>query len=309
MPVCVDNFAPETPESSPVVDNFSLETSDLSPVVDSSHSTSHGSPSVVDNLSSGERKRLELILQIQKLHNDGYSSRKIAKLLCIARGTARKYISGDPQTLCRSNMAGALEKYHNYIIQNIKEGQTQSSIADGLVSLGYQGTLTNARRYVYDTAKRYGLELCKYKNASSVSDGTICKRRKADYVSRKGIFNHLWLGIELSTMHYKYLWENNPVLRELELCIRHFREIFLKRNMPMLYLFIERYKESSIKEIASFAAGLKKDIDAVENAVASPMSNGYVEGTNSKVKTIKKTMYGRCGVKLLRAKLLYRPII
>jgi transposase len=63
---------------------------------------------------------------------------------------------------------------------------------------------------------------------------------------------------------------------------------------------------SSIKEIASFAKGLEKDIDAVENAVASSLSNGFVEGTNSKVKTIKKAMYGRCGKLLLSAKLMYK---
>ena len=75
----------------------------------------------------------------------------------------------------------------------------------------------------------------------------------------------------------------------------------------MLYLFIEGYRKSSIKKTASFAAGLKKDIDAVENAVASQMNNGYVEVTNSKVRTMKKMMYGRCGVRLIRAQLLYRP--
>lgn len=75
--------------------------------------------------------------------------------------------------------------------------------------------------------------------------------------------------------------------------------------MPLLYIFIERYKESSLAEIASFSKGLEKDINAVENAVASPLSNGFVEGTNSKVKTIKKTMYGRCGKLLLEAKLMY----
>ena len=76
--------------------------------------------------------------------------------------------------------------------------------------------------------------------------------------------------------------------------------------MPRLYLFIDRYKNSSIKEIASFALGLEKDLAAVENAVASPLSNGFVEGTNSKVKTIKKAMYGRCSKLLLSAKLMYR---
>ena len=74
----------------------------------------------------------------------------------------------------------------------------------------------------------------------------------------------------------------------------------------MLYLFIERYKKSTIKEIASFAKGLEKDIEAVENAVASDKSNGFVEGTNSRLKMVKRTMYGRCGRHLLSAKLMYR---
>lgn len=60
----------------------------------------------------------------------------------------------------------------------------------------------------------------------------------------------------------------------------------------------------SIKELASFANGLSKDIDAIENAVASELSNGFVEGTNSKLKMIKRTMYGRCSRKLLEAKLM-----
>ena len=77
--------------------------------------------------------------------------------------------------------------------------------------------------------------------------------------------------------------------------------------MPLLYLYIERYKKSSIKELSSFAKGLEKDISAVENAVASSLSNGFVEGTNSKVKMVKRTMYGRCSQKLLAAKLMYEP--
>ena len=50
---------------------------------------------------------------------------------------------------------------------------------------------------------------------------------------------------------------------------------------------------------------LKRDIDAVENAVAYNFSNGFVEGTNSRLKMIKRSMYGRCGKQLLAAKLRY----
>ena len=77
-----------------------------------------------------------------------------------------------------------------------------------------------------------------------------------------------------------------------------------KKNMPCLYLFIEKYKNSDLKELSRFASGLETDLSAVENAVVSPLSNGFVESTNSKLKMIKRTMYGRCGKELLAAKLI-----
>ena len=81
--------------------------------------------------------------------------------------------------------------------------------------------------------------------------------------------------------------------------------LFSKKSLPFLCLFIDHYKASKIKELSSFANG-EKDISAVENAVASDLSNGFVEGTNSKLKMVKRTMYGRCSRQLLEAKLMYR---
>ena len=42
--------------------------------------------------------------------------------------------------------------------------------------------------------------------------------------------------------------------------------------------------------------------------VASDLRNAFVEGTNNKVKMVKRTMYGRCSKKLLAAKLMYNPV-
>ena len=77
------------------------------------------------------------------------------------------------------------------------------------------------------------------------------------------------------------------------------------QNIPLLYLFIELHCKSVIKAIKSFDEGLKRDIDAVENAVAYNYSNGFVEGTNRRLKMIKRTMYGCCRKQLLEAKLRY----
>lgn len=102
-----------------------------------------------------------------------------------------------------------------------------------------------------------------------------------------------------------YIYAQYPAVWKLHCCIKEFRNIFKKRNVPLLYLFIEKYCKSTIKAVKSFAEGLKRDIVAVENAVAYDYSNGFVEGTNSRLKMIKRTMYGRCRKQLLEAKLRY----
>ncbi len=77
----------------------------------------------------------------------------------------------------------------------------------------------------------------------------------------------------------------------------------------MLYLLIERYSNCEVKELASFANGLNKDINAIENAVEYDLSNGFVfKATNSKLKMIKRTMYCRCKLNLLSAKMMLSPI-
>lgn len=57
----------------------------------------------------------------------------------------------------------------------------------------------------------------------------------------------------------KNLAETYPQLRTLMSCIREFRVIFQRKNMPCLYLFIEKYKNSNLKELSRFASGLGKD--------------------------------------------------
>jgi hypothetical protein len=52
--------------------------------------------------------------------------------------------------------------------------------------------------------------------------------------------------------------------------------------------------------IQHFESQLQRDILAVEAAVTDRWSNGPVEGQVNRLKTIKRHMYGRAGVELLR---------
>jgi transposase len=55
--------------------------------------------------------------------------------------------------------------------------------------------------------------------------------------------------------------------------------------------------------LAGFAQGIKADRKAVEAAITEPWSNGQTEGQITKLKLLKRQMYGRASLDLLRARL------
>ena len=59
--------------------------------------------------------------------------------------------------------------------------------------------------------------------------------------------------------------------------------------------------------LASFAAGIGQDRAAVKAALTEPWSNGQTEGQNTRLKLIKRQMYGRAKLDLLRARLIGVP--
>lgn len=157
--------------------------------------------------------------------------------------------------------------------------------------------------------EKFQIDIAIYKSSTAEAIQKRKALQKYDHISRNGIFRFLWMGAELTQTHKKYLMDTYPQLKDMLSCIREFREIYQRKSMPLLYLFIEKYKKSTLKELSRFAEGLEKDLSAVENSVASPLSNGFVEGTNSKLKMIKRTMYGRCNKSLLAAKLMYSKAV
>jgi hypothetical protein len=57
-------------------------------------------------------------------------------------------------------------------------------------------------------------------------------------------------------------------------------------------------------ELASFALGIRMDHDAVAAGLTHPWSSGLVEGLNTRTKYLKRQMYGRATLPLLRKRIL-----
>ena len=67
--------------------------------------------------------------------------------------------------------------------------------------------------------------------------------------------------------------------------------------------FILRSKHK-LPGLKTFARGLLRDIEAIENGINMRWSNGAVEGHVNRIKSIKRQMYGRASFDLLRKKVI-----
>ena len=82
----------------------------------------------------------------------------------------------------------------------------------------------------------------------------------------------------------------------------------LRGNDPdKLNQWLDDAQSSRVSSIERFAWVLHRDVDAVKNAITETWSNGQAEGQINRLKTLKRAMYGRAGVELLRARMLPLP--
>lgn len=268
----------------------------------------------VDNSPLYSEKRYQMICQIQKFLSEGCSYREIARRMGVGTNTIAKYRDGDPKQLSMYGIKQSkLNPYYDFIIECLNSGWSKSKTVKAIYEKGYSGSKSNAFEYLCKIEEKEQKCFEPQPYVRTMTEGlkykTGSKGKHTDYITREGVFRYMWMNLMLSEEHRKYIFENYPGLSVLYCCIREFREIFEKRRVSLLYLFVEKYKKCDIKALQNFANGLERDIDAIENAVAYDYSNGFVEGTNSRLKMIKRTMYGRCGKHLLEAKLRYKKIV
>jgi transposase len=63
-------------------------------------------------------------------------------------------------------------------------------------------------------------------------------------------------------------------------------------------------EHSGVAEMKAFANGLKQDYAAVKAGLTYEWSQGQVEGQINRLKTLKRAMFGRANLDLLKARVL-----
>jgi len=250
-------------------------------------------------------EKQNLIKEVQELIQKGVAKRKISKVLKIARGTVNKYCSGSPELLAESSrpVFSKQEPFQQEIISMINNKIILKDVYFAIIKKGYAGGRTQFYKYCEHLAEMEMVESAGNLRIDEFRDEQT--KLKYHYVTRNQIFKYIWSGDDdIGKDDIEFIKTSFPVVKVLSGCIFNFRNIFEKKSKEALAEFITSYKDSEYKSIKSFIKSIQKDIEPVTNAVVEEYSNGFVEGTNNKLKAIKRVGYGRCKLPLLKSKIV-----
>ena len=101
------------------------------------------------------------------------------------------------------------------------------------------------------------------------------------------------------------LHEMWPELAQNLWLVEEFGRLFREHDPANLDAWMSLVEEPGIVvELKNFAKHLRQDWAAVVQAVCQPWSNGQVEGQVNRLKLVKRLMYGRANIDLLKARVL-----
>ena len=86
-----------------------------------------------------------------------------------------------------------------------------------------------------------------------------------------------------------------------------FVQMVRERKCKELPTWLREAKTCSVEEFRRFARGLEKEYDALSAALSEQWSTGQVEGQITRLKFLKRQMYGRANIDLLRLRMLHPP--
>lgn len=102
------------------------------------------------------------------------------------------------------------------------------------------------------------------------------------------------------------LLQADPVITQAAELMMDFATLLRERQGERLDEWLAKAEQQEVAELKSFAAGLRKDYDAVKTGLTEIWSNGQVEGQVHRLKLLKRQAYGRANFETLRKRVLRR---
>jgi transposase len=266
---------------------------------------------MVQDQQARRARRATCYQDVCDLQRAGLSLREIARRLNIGRDKVRRFVRAGtfPERAPCAPRRTILRPYEPYLRQRWEAGCHNTRVLyEELRAQGYAGSAERLRQFLTHWRHEPGRpgptpqHLPPDTRPAARPPSTPTKSpRQATWLLLRG-------AEQLDDEERGYLQallEVYPETEQVQALAQTFRLLLGEHDLGGLDPWLAAVDRSGIAEIIGFATGLRRDRAAVEAAFTTEWSQGQVEGQVNRIKTTKRSMYGRSKFDLLRHRILH----
>ncbi len=258
--------------------------------------------------SVGETRQQDRFAAIQALRQAGRSVAAIGRELGLSRPTVRKYLRAEacPVRVRHGRLLGPGSPHVAYLRERWAAGcDNAAQLWEELRARGFTGSAGSVRRYLgtwRTTPRRRGRQ----PRATGGSTPTAPPAPPSPRQLRWWLLREAAQRPAEQQGYLARLLQDCPTLQAAGALAREFGRLLRQRDAAAFDAWLAQAEGSGIAEFRSCAKSLRQDYAAVTAAMREAYSNGPTEGNVTRLKLLKRQMYGRAKPDLLRQRVLYR---
>ncbi|GJD40814.1 ISL3 family transposase ISMex10 [Methylobacterium bullatum] len=254
---------------------------------------------------------------VRRRHAEGHSLRRINRETGLARATVRKYAFAEsfPRNGMREPKPSMLDPYLGHLHGRLEEGcENAAQLWRELQGIGFAGTSKQVRRWLSEW--RAGPAGTTIRSSPAPADIRVATSTASPLASSKKLSWYLLrepedLGPEAAAVVSRVL-QDTEAAKVVDFGRRFCRIVRSrcgqqpsgKSDVTAFDEWLGDAQTCGVRIVESFAAGLGQDRDAVRSALTLPWSSGQAEWQITRLKLLKRAMYGLANLDLLRRRFL-----
>jgi hypothetical protein len=242
---------------------------------------------------------------VKRLQAAGHNAQAIMRETGIGRTYVRAWIRLEdlPERNRMEPRVGMAAFYREYLMRRWAEGcQSVRMPMAEIETLGYVGCYAGLARLLAPW-RLHGLT-ARRPRADGSPVASVFTRHVSPQIAAALLGQPRTLLTERQAQTVDALKEHCPGFTTMRRLVLSFRTILRVGKVATLRRWMVRAHATKIDALQRFVRTLRQHIGAVEGAVRERWSNGPVEGHINRLKMLRRQMYGRAGIELLRARLL-----
>ncbi|MDM0117538.1 ISL3 family transposase [Variovorax sp. J22R133] len=250
--------------------------------------------------------RLARYEEVMRRRQLGETYKAIGRAMNLDQRTVSKFVSSRsfPERAPRTRGPTLLDGHRQHLDSRVAEGCVNAAhVWHELQAQGFAGSLNTVRSAMAraHAGKSHG------QGEKQAARGIACPSSRQAFAwlvgwhgksaaERKGFDQQCFV---------ERLCKIEPAIAVAGSLTRHFLGLIHRRDLDGFDRWLAKASDCDVPEMRRFATGLKADLSAVRAAFTSEWSSGQVEGQVNRLKFLKRQMYGRAKLDLLRIRVLH----